>query len=314
MTHDIADYTPLLSHPSFTEKLRLAERIQADATARKRSTDDTANTRVNWRAQRRGDLQDMLRRSRDAARRIENHNEIEAELARLDDGERDFRHELSLERAGANAEYQAAVSPVAAALDWLSEQRADWRAAGEPEGEWLRHAAVSLKAKPSVELVRDLRAKIEDIEHQALDVRRRPTTAAELKANLDAALADVAKLGRLNLDPRQRRTDCFGLLDKIAEPHMILPAHGSVSGASAVLFALFEPELRQHFHEQIDAADLTAALSSDQQERELTRLADKRLKLEREEEAVICGLEADGLPVQRRADLDPRALLEVEDR
>lgn len=313
--YDIADFTPLLSHPRFAEKLLLAERIRADAVARKQSADEACNNRLRARSDRRIAVQRLLDRSLGSPRRADNHQELEAELARLTEGDRDFHAEVAAERRQADEEYSNAMGPADAALNWLDEQLADWRAAGERGGSWLRHVAAALKGKKaSVELVRELQADIVEIERQVLDIRRRPATAAELKANLDATLSEVASLGRLNLDPRQRRTDPFGLLDKIAQPHVILPVRGSVSGASALLIALFEPELRQHFHEQIEAADLSGALSGDQQERELIRLSEKRLGLERVEEAVICTLEEQGVAIARRPDLDPRAFLEVEER
>jgi hypothetical protein len=312
---DIADFAPLLSHPRFTEKLLLAERIRADAIARKQSADEACNNRLRARSDRRVTIQRLLEQSRATPRRAENHQELEAELLRLAEGDRSFQREVYADRQRAEEEYGGAMGPADGALNWLDEQLADWRASGKRNGSWLRHVAAPLKGKKaSVELVSELRANLEEIERQVLDVRRRPATKVELKASLDATLSEVASLGRLYFDPRQRRADPFGLLDKIAEPHVILPVRGSVSGASALLIAVFEPELRQHFHEQIEVADLPGAMSDDQQERELIRLSEKRLGLERVEEAVVCALEEQGVALTRRPGLDPRAFLEVEER
>lgn len=311
--NDIADFTPLLTHPRFGEKVQLAQRIIDDAAARRRSVEDAARAKVDGRANRRAYLLQVLDRSRKSPARNVNHAEFEAELTRLDDTEKGFRKEIYDARILADEECQRADACAVAALDWLGEQHADWRAAGQPDGAWLRHVSITPTGKrASVELIREIRADLEEIERQVLDIRGRPSTASELKASIDAALSEVSKRVPLTLDPHQRRSDPFGLMSAMTN-HSVQLAHGAVPGAAAVLFALLEPDLRQHFHEQIDAADLTGAMSAEDQDRELTRLATKRLALERQEEAAICSLEAEGLAIARRPDLDPRAFLEVEE-
>lgn len=61
----------------------------------------------------------------------------------------------------------------------------------------------------------------------------------------------------------------------------------------------------------IDQADVVGALTDEEQEQRFRELRARRLELERIEEANIVAAEAEGMFIARRADADPRAILEV---
>ena len=93
---------------------------------------------------------------------------------------------------------------------------------------------------------------------------------------------------------------------KLMDPAPAAAMLSSVGSSPALVFptALFEI---------IDHANLSGAVDHKTYARDLDRIAAKKLALERQEEAIICGLEAEGYQVARREGADPRALLWVEE-
>lgn len=319
------DFNDLLSHPNFLQKVALVHRLQANALAQKWAADDAVNARAQVRYDRRAVINLAQRNARERGYPVD--SAMLEELAELDTGERAFQQAIREERQRADEQYQRASAPAVAALDWLGDRHADWRAAGRPAEPWLRYVAPPKAKRATVELVRELRAGIEALEEQILDVSRRPVTAAELKAETDATLAKIAERGALNADAFRRGRDPFGLLGVLGAEHFLQPVQyrdphlatlgrepspRPINGAAAVFVWLLEGELREVLHRRIDELDLADALSTQQQEKELEQLADRRLRLEREEEAAIVGLAEQGVVLDRRPGVDPRAMLECE--
>ncbi|MDF1600332.1 hypothetical protein PZ895_11230, partial [Mesorhizobium sp. YIM 152430] len=82
-------------------------------------------------------------------------------------------------------------------------------------------------------------------------------------------------------------------------------------GGAEFLVWMMRDEIKAKLGAMIDQADVVGALTDEEQEERFRELSVRRLELERLEEATIVAAEAEGMFIARRADADPRAILEV---
>ena len=141
-----------------------------------------------------------------------------------------------------------------------------------------------------------------------LDDRLCPTS--DLRARALAALNEIADRGRLDVNRRAR----FGDPMRLAERSRVGMTGSMVFGDPfAVVAALFREELSEKIGLLIGDKDAPGAISTADRDAEFGRIAERRLELERAEEALICAAAEAGQTIPRRRDADPRAVLEIQE-
>jgi len=177
-----------------------------------------------------------------------------------------------------------------------------------------RHALAELRSG-----IDGYRARIADLKEEREAVSRAPTTLEEAMARLDARLGSAAISYDLDrplsvlTDPREPLRDPreTRLLDLVVGHAM------SDRDINEVLAALFGAELRRFFEGALNRhlADLAkegiTPLSQEERTERLATIDAELLAVESDEEALIVAAENVGFAIERRADVDPRVLLEV---
>ncbi len=167
------------------------------------------------------------------------------------------------------------------------------------------------KSESLVDAVERLRGQIRDLDATARETKAAPIPAQRAK---EIARAHVQKLAA------EGRPDVSQLLKRGADPKWPnQPLHGfNVEGyipqlakALPVIAWMHQDALVAAIEREIDAeAEFNhGAMSDDDRKFELMRLADERLELEHEEEALIRQAADEGVEITRRRGADPRAVL-----
>ncbi len=145
-----------------------------------------------------------------------------------------------------------------------------------------------------------IRAEISELDAEAARITKAPQPADEARAMIKASVARLAAGGVPILF-----NDAVQWPGKFAEGQV----HAS-DDSLAVLCWLFPDVVEAKLATLIGARPGAMAASEKQAAR--GQIETDRLELGRAEEAVITGIEATGLEVDRRADADPRAVLGIE--
>jgi hypothetical protein len=231
------------------------------------------------------------------------------------------RRRLVAER---RAEWQPISDLVASLLQFVRETGPDRFQAFDaplirlPKGEAPGRTVQRLRAR-LVEVARE-RATIEKAPVSSTIARERARVTVESLAaagrpGLDGLLApeggDIAwpmlKLGRQTAVWQEYRPQSLAMIDHVgwAEPPT-LPDTFALS-------TWIDPEaLLTRLYAEIDATAAPDGLSAEERGKRLFGLDEERLQIERAEEVVIMQAEAEGLEIMRRADADPRAVLQVD--
>jgi hypothetical protein len=159
--------------------------------------------------------------------------------------------------------------------------------------------------------IENRRRRLRELAADREAVSRAPLPSTTAKQVVRKQLEELAARGR---------PDVFGLIErgqgKLEWPMVPempttteLPRSMRVDTAALIAWAL-GPALVQAIEREIDEiADDERALSADQRRAKLNEIAADLLAVEREEESLIEMAEAEGLPIHRRSDADPRAVL-----
>lgn len=252
----------------------------------------------------------------------ERENHLLSTLQRLTSGtERDLK-----EIDAAESELKA----VRAEIERISQQTANRQGRMQATGDlvrsienWLKRQgpdaqfrAVPVKVPPDAAknlpaAIAAKRAAIDEAQGELARIRRAPRTAAELKADIRQRIAAMAEKGRarvygaaqgelrIDLMPSTLAGDTLGqMFNRPVVENMMAWLH-----RDALIKAL---------EAEIDAAELSGAVSAEDKARAEQELPPKILLLEREEEALIEAALDTGLPVERRGSVSPAAILGVE--
>lgn len=195
----------------------------------------------------------------------------------------------------------------------LLENLRDWVATYLGNGGKLRHEPLLKAAPRKGETLRQsvdrVRTEIEQIEAEWHVAEQAPMPPAELKAEIAATVDAIAAKGTPTIDSRARGGDPAGVNQKIRLD--FIREHKVGDGGADFFVWLMRDALVDRLCGMVDELDLTSALSDDARDARFTDLSDRRLDLERQEEALICAAAAEGLRIDRRLDTDPRAVLQV---
>jgi hypothetical protein len=196
-------------------------------------------------------------------------------------------------------------------LEWLSEARRDRSR--------LKPAPVTIgKVSDYRKEVDRLRLELVAVEDAWTAVEGAPRPIAVAKEALNAEIDAVAARGAPRFDMRRRSGPPVPFADQFyTSLHQSNPdsghglrAHG---GGAEFLVWMMRDEIKAKLGAMIDQADVAGALTDEEQDERFRELSARRLELERLEEATIVAAEAAGMFIPRRADADPRAILEVQE-
>ncbi|WP_157140166.1 hypothetical protein [Roseibium aggregatum] len=169
----------------------------------------------------------------------------------------------------------------------------------------LREVSTKVPRSATVESVRKQLAEVDTLAH---DTERAPAPVSGLRATMVAAVDAIAEQGAPEVDPRIRFRDPFNLARKFE-----FRRHGNMAigdyGAHFFVWLLSD-EIKQKLSALIP--DDPDALSDEERTSILQQLAERRLNLERIEEALIEAASAEGRAIPRRPDASVEAILGIE--
>lgn len=168
----------------------------------------------------------------------------------------------------------------------------------------------SVRSKDFRRDVAAARAEIAALADEWEAVETAPVPAHQLRTDAVAEIERVAASGALSINRTSRDGAPMGLSKRLA----IWKVGDTIAGdAGAGLFCwLMRDQLVARVDDIVRGLDLTGAMTDRERAQEFERIAREKLAAERREEALIVAAEADGLHIPRRADIDPRAFLEID--
>ncbi|RAO75789.1 hypothetical protein [Dyella jiangningensis] len=161
------------------------------------------------------------------------------------------------------------------------------------------------------EKIDEIRERVSGLKSERVQVEQSSISKGEAMARLDEWLADLRERGRI-------ATQCLMSRDR-STPVIIHDANISearrtvdMRDASSALVFLFHDSVRKTLAAEVETlyADETDAVESKAYDKRLSDLDRDLLALEMEEERLISYAENAGVIIHRRADADPRVLLE----
>lgn len=182
------------------------------------------------------------------------------------------------------------------------------------------HAPAAPKSRDPMAELAKLRAELVGLDEAWQAAENAPAPASELKSRFIAELDAIAAKGAPQVNHTARAGSPVNLAAALRMKHepVSLPGadapHFALAGdAGASFFAWLHRDLiAERITSMIDAAaPATGALTDDERDARFTEISARRLEIERQEEALLVAMEAEGRRVERRRDIDPRALLEV---
>jgi hypothetical protein len=172
------------------------------------------------------------------------------------------------------------------------------------------------KGRDLAKSIADVRGEIERLDHEYQQVEVAPAPAGDLRSRALGALDELAARGRPYISTLSRLGDPLDLDQRLRFGSVALPdGRGKLTDdAGAFVAGALRDVLAERIAALFDADPIENALADNERDQRLTDLAKRRLDAERLEEALIVTAEAAGLRIDRRANVDPRAVLNVEDR
>lgn len=174
---------------------------------------------------------------------------------------------------------------------------------------------------PMAEIVK-LRAELAGLDEAWQAAENAPAPVSELKARALSELDGIAARGAPSVNVAARAGSPVNLTaalrmrqEPVSLPGADAPHFALAGDAGASFFAwLHRDQIAERITSMIDAAaPAKGALTDDERDAEFSRISARRLELERHEEALTVLMEGEGRVVQRRRELDPRALLEIQE-
>lgn len=186
---------------------------------------------------------------------------------------------------------------------------AHWLQEALSSGTRLRHMPLPKHSADPHRVVEDARRRLDEIEGEFRQIEGAPRLLDDARAAVLAEIAAIADRGKLSPDLRIRAGSPIRLTEALKfHPG---PSGHFVGDPSAMLIGLLRPQVEQAALSLLPETDLPGALSDEARERAFTRLAVDRLETERREEAALVAAASKGHIIARRADADPRAVLEL---
>ncbi len=213
--------------------------------------------------------------------------------------------------ADAEASVEAATARVARAQEAQSAASARWNEASrlhtacerylDQVGSYspVEHDAPKRTPEPPSKAVERLRQELSQMRTEAEKVAKAPEPAEELRRRVRTAVTQMAE-----------RTAPVVVGRYGVQWPTTLVASQSAPDVMGMFARLFPEKLIALADEAI--VDRPGALSDRDRERRLAEIADRLLKIGRDEEALIETAEAGGTAIARRGDADPRAVLGVD--
>lgn len=193
-------------------------------------------------------------------------------------------------------------------LEWLSDTR-------------VRRRRLKLAVTPVVtggnfqNEIERIRGDIAHLDDDWASVEAAPRPVVVAKDALFKEVDQIAERGAPKVDLRRRTGSPIALGDRLQQTvHQGATALSIMGDAGASLFVwLMRDEIKAKLGALIERGDDADALTDDEREKRFGALSARRLELERLEEATIVAADAAGMFIARRADADPRAILEVQE-
>lgn len=231
--------------------------------------------------------------------------------------------EAQTERTGKMEERYARLSERSSALRALVTRIDDWH--GDRSGDMIEaHAGSAPKlarGEKPLDAVARLRGKVAELRQEATRISNAPLPAAEAKAAAKSFIEHMAFSGRPDVTPLLRgesKPEWPNLASLYQQAVMgpgneyMVIAAGVNADAIGLTAWLHGPAMLKALEAQIDAeAKDDRAIPTVGREARLDVLRGEMLAIEREEEAIIRAIAEEGIPVERRPDADPRAVLAV---
>jgi len=223
------------------------------------------------------------------------------------------RLDLALDARERAAQKQSSFAYLEGVQQWLSR-------AAAYGGMSLRHfAPTPPKAKDASAEIQRLHADLKALDEAWQAAENAPLPAAILRQQAIAEIDAIAKEGELRIHANNRSGEPLGLRRaiRIGQTAVALPGEDRPfmalegTGGAPLMVWLQRDAIVERVKAMIAALPQAGALSDDERDREFARISTRRLEIERAEEALTVAMEHEGRIVQRRRDLDPRALLEV---
>jgi hypothetical protein len=204
------------------------------------------------------------------------------------------------ERAAARQENFAFLETVES---WL-------RRAATPGGEFRAADPVAVKSKnPAADLAK-ARARLAEIDEDFSRAEAALTPKSDLIAAAHAEIDAVAASGALSIHPCSRSNVPLRLKERFTLG--TFPSGSLMGDAGATIWTwLLRDALKAEVANMVEALPDGYSLTDSERDSVIATLAEKRLQVEREEEALIELLEDEDRVVVRRRDIDPRAFLGI---
>lgn len=180
--------------------------------------------------------------------------------------------------------------------DWLARN-------AHPGSEFKMVKPIKLKSRDPVADLQKVRQRLITIDEQYAEIEETFIPRDVLKANALAEIDALAEHGCPRVSQRNRSHNPLGIRSS-------LEARGS--GASLLAWLLAD-EFKARISTLVDSLPPGNEMSDHERASAFEGLAQARLDLEREEEALVEAAEAAGYRAVRRADADPRAVLGITD-
>ena len=160
--------------------------------------------------------------------------------------------------------------------------------------------------------IEKIRRKIAGLEARFAEVEAAPVPVETLKRQVFAEIDAIAARGELKIHPSSRSGEPLGLSGRM---HIRATQGGAIvgDGGTSVLFWLLRSEMKAAAITLLSKLPQDGALTEAEREQAFHQIAEQRLELERQEEALIELAESQGRTIARRADLDARAYLGIAD-
>ncbi|MEH3117133.1 MAG: hypothetical protein PGN25_05855 [Methylorubrum populi] len=217
----------------------------------------------------------------------------------------------------------ARASSRAGTLVALVKRIDDWRTdhAGDMIEPFAGPAPKLARNEKPVDAITRLRTRLAELSREATKIHNAPVPAAEAKAAAKAFIEHMAFSGRPDVSgllAGQSRPDFPNLTSMYQQPvmtdgnrHTVIAA-GTNFDALGLTAWLHGPAMLKALEAQIDAeAKDDRAIPTEGRAERLEALRADMLAIEREEEAIIRAITEDGIPVERRPDASPEAVLQV---
>lgn len=235
------------------------------------------------------------RQRADSAGSVNALDAAQAEISRVESELKTAREKLTARQARAAADARVAVRMG----DWLERLDA---------GAVLKTVEVRPRLKPAETLsgaIDRIRSDIAGMQDAMKALKRTPRTAGELKKDASAFVATLAEKGRPTIPMR-------GAFSAIWHDHSQTPISvGSYASVLALTAWLDPAKFEAALFREIDAMNLTEAVTEAEQLACAIKLEDEILGAERAEETLIRAAHAAGIDVARRTKADPLAILGI---